>query len=328
MATIRKRGDKWQAQVRKTGAKTLSKSFFNKRDAERWAREREAAIDLGQPDLYEDRHLTLGDVLVRYQAEITPAKKGRDAENRRLNRLRNDDIARVSIASLDGPTLCQFRDRRLNDGKRACQYDLVLIRHALEIGRKEWALPIRTNPVDEIRVPNGIRARHRRLLPDEFDRLKQAAPLTRNPLTLPAVELAIETAMRRSELLKLRWGDVDVAARLAHLDDTKNGQPRSVPLTDRALSILETLPRVSDRVLPITEVALRQSWERLVARAGIEDLHFHDLRHEAISRFFERGLTIPEVALISGHKDPRMLFRYTHLKPENVVAKLNALEAA
>ncbi|MDJ0933525.1 site-specific integrase [Breoghania sp.] len=177
-------------------------------------------------------------------------------------------------------------------------------------------------------MPNGIRARHRRLLSGEFDRLKQAAPLTRNPLTLPAVELAIETAMRRSELLELRWEDVDAAERLAHLEDTKNGQPRSVPLTDRALSILEHLPRVSDRVLPLTETALRQSWERLVARAGIEDLHFHDLRHEAISRFFERGLTIPEVALISGYKDPRMLFRYTHLKPENVVAKLNALEAA
>ncbi|MDA0341679.1 MAG: tyrosine-type recombinase/integrase [Proteobacteria bacterium] len=68
--------------------------------------------------------------------------------------------------------------------------------------------------------------------------------------------------------------------------------------------------------------AVRLSWGRLTHRAGIEDLHFHDLRHEAISRFFEMGLSVPEVALISGHRDPRMLFRYTHLRAEDVARKL------
>ena len=64
------------------------------------------------------------------------------------------------------------------------------------------------------------------------------------------------------------------------------------------------------------------AWQRLVRRANIQDLHFHDLRHEAVSRFFEMGLTVPEVALISGHRDARMLFRYTHLRAEDIVAKL------
>ena len=76
-------------------------------------------------------------------------------------------------------------------------------------------------------------------------------------------------------------------------------------------------------ILPVTETALRKSWERLVKQAGINDFRFHDFRHEAISRFFEIGLSVPEVALISGHKDVRMLFRYTHLKAADVVSKLN-----
>jgi integrase len=72
----------------------------------------------------------------------------------------------------------------------------------------------------------------------------------------------------------------------------------------------------------MTELALRQSWERLVKRAGVNGFRFHDFRHEAISRFFEMGLSVPEVALISSHRDARMLFRYTHLKVENVVTRL------
>jgi integrase len=96
------------------------------------------------------------------------------------------------------------------------------------------------------------------------------------------------------------------------------------PLTETALQILDGLPINSDRTFPITTNAFRLAWDRVRARAGITDLHFHDLRHEAISRFFERGLNVPEVALISGHRDPRMLFRYTHPKPHVIAEKLKA----
>ena len=133
--------------------------------------------------------------------------------------------------------------------------------------------------------------------------------------------------MRRGELLKLRWIDVDLDKGLALLPDTKNGHSRQVPLTPAARATLSRLPRCSERVLPITDTALRQAWDRLVDRAGITNLRFHDLRHEAVSRFFERGLNVAEVALISGHRDPRMLFRYTHLKPQHVADKLIASAA-
>jgi integrase len=134
----------------------------------------------------------------------------------------------------------------------------------------------------------------------------------------PLITLAIETGMRRGELRSIRWKDVDQTARTIRILKTKNGHPRTIPLTPKAIEILASLERKDERVFPVTPNAVRLAWERLRKRAGLEDLRLHDLRHEAVSRFFEYGLTVPEVALISGHHDPRMLSRYTHLRPEKV----------
>jgi len=135
------------------------------------------------------------------------------------------------------------------------------------------------------------------------------------------VELAVETAMRRGELLNTRYEHLQNG--LLSIPITKTGVPRTIPLTPRALTVIKALPRsISGHFLPTSANALRLSWERAKRRAMIEDLHFHDLRHEAISRFFEMGLSIPEVALISGHKDYRMLARYTHLRAEDLMGKL------
>src|SRR5262249_22368774 len=141
---------------------------------------------------------------------------------------------------------------------------------------------------------------------------------------LPTViELAVETGMRRSELLGMRWDDVDLQARTVRLRNTKNGHPRTVPLSTRALGVIKETPRCGDTVFVVSANALRLAWERLRRRAGVSGLRFHDLRHEAVSRFFEKGLSVPEVAMISGHRDPRMLFRYTHPKAEEVATKLS-----
>jgi integrase len=128
--------------------------------------------------------------------------------------------------------------------------------------------------------------------------------------------------MRRGELLSIQWRDVDLSNRTVRIRQTKNGHERTIPLTTKAVSVLRDLPSRSDRLLPVSGNTARLAWERLKRRAGISDLRFHDLRHEAISRFFELGLNVPEVAMISGHRDPRMLFRYTHPKPELVAPKL------
>jgi len=144
----------------------------------------------------------------------------------------------------------------------------------------------------------------------------------RSPLLAPIIRFAIETGMRRGEIVNVRWEDIDFETSTLHIPITKNGHSRTIPLTEEAGGILKALPSADERVFPVSGNAIRLAWDRLKRRVGIEDLHFHDLRHEAISRFFEMGLSVPEVALISGHRDYRMLFRYTHLRAEDVAKKL------
>jgi integrase len=146
---------------------------------------------------------------------------------------------------------------------------------------------------------------------------------------LPVLIIAIETGMRRSELLSLTWADIDLHARVAHLRLSKNGDARDIPLLRRAVRTLEDLrssPR-GESVFPITANAVRLGFERIRTRAGCSDLRFHDLRREAITRFIERGLNIIEASYISGHRDVRMLSRYVAPQVESLIAKLDRIEA-
>ncbi len=130
--------------------------------------------------------------------------------------------------------------------------------------------------------------------------------------------------MRRSEILALTWDNINLERRVAFLPLTKNGSSREVPLSDKAIQVLkEQLPYLTEQPFPINANTFRLAWDRLRSRAGLIDFRFHDLRHEAISRFFEMGLSVPEVALISGHKDVKMLMRYTHLRADDLARKLN-----
>ena len=130
--------------------------------------------------------------------------------------------------------------------------------------------------------------------------------------------------MCRSEILKLKWSDIDFKNGFAPLYDTKNGEDRKVPLTKKCVRLLQKVPQSHEKVFPITANCLSLPWGRARAKAEVKDLRFHDLRHEAVSSFFEMGMSVPEVVLISGHKDVRQLLRYTHLNPTNVFKKYKA----
>jgi integrase len=285
--------------------------------------EQEERIERGLFGSIKPSEVTLGELLQRYSQQITPAKRGAKTVQRRLNRLINDSISDYSIEQLTSKTLASFRDRRLIDGQRTYQYDLILIRHCLKIAISEWGLMLSVNPVDKIKKPPSPKARERRLKNGGYQRLKAASKLTLNPHIWPIVIFAIETGMRRGEILGLTWDNIDLKRRTAFLPLTKNGSSRAVPLSTDAVSILQQQrSRTGLHPFPVTSNAFRLAWDRLRGRAGLNDLRFHDLRHEAISRLFEMKLTIPEVALISGHKDVKMLFRYTHMRVDSVVSKL------
>ena len=323
MATFRKRNGKWQVIVRHKSIGTVSQSFIAKTQAVKWALEQEERIERGVFGCIEPSEIALSELLQRYSKEITPAKRGAAIEMYRLRRLINDPISSLSIDQLTSQALASFRDKRLRDGHRACQLDLILIRHCLRIAISEWGLMLSVNPVDQIKKPPSPKARQRRLNGGEYERLEATSNLTQNPHIWPIVVFAIETGMRRGEILGLEWDNIDLKRRTAFLPLTKNGSSREVPLSPKAISVLQQQrPRTKTHPFPVNSNAFRLAWGRLRSRAGLNDLRFHDLRHEAITRFFELGLSIPEVALISGHKDVKMLFRYTHLKVDSLVSKL------
>ena len=314
MASFRKRSNLWQAQVRSKHIGSISKSFHKKSEAQKWAKEQEVLMQSGQWSRVNQSSLTLHDLMTKYKNEITPKKRGHEVEDRRLRRLlREKEIMKVPLKRLLPHILASFRDRRLKDGVRACQYDLVLIRHAWNIALIEWGWNIGDNPTQKIRLPKNNPPRERRLKPGEYERLKKASSHTKVWYLWPIIEFAIETGMRRSEILNMKWEHLGIDNKRVLLPMTKNGSSRWVPLSEKAIKILKNVPSSTDHVFPITDVALRQSWERLRNRANLIDFTFHDLRHEAISRMFEKGLNVPEVASISGHKTASQLFRYVQV---------------
>ena len=316
MASIRKRNGLWQAQVRSKYSGSTSKSFHRKTDAERWATAQEALMQSGQWQEKMPSHFTIGSMLKRYLETVTPIKRGKAQETRRLHRLLRE--ARLMSISLDQAKPCvfaDFRDRRIHDGVRACQYDLVLMRHAWNMAHVEWGWPLPDNPISLIWMPKNNPPRERRLKDGEFERLKVAAEKSRLWYLWPIVVLAIETTMRRGEILGLRWEDIDLDKKTAFLPMTKNGSSRWVPLNDEAAAKLTKAPKETDRPFPVTDVAFRQAWDRLRTRANITDLTFHDLRHEAISRMFDSGMKIHEVMAVSGHRTASQLFRYVQTFP-------------
>lgn len=337
MASVRKRNDKWQAQVRRIGHTPRSKTFINRADALRWIRQTEQELDRAalayDPSILE--RMTVADLLLRYACEVTPGKRGYASEAKRIEVFLRHDWANLTLARITPQVFTRHRDKRLREVEAGTVIrELGLLRAVFEVARREWDIPLQRNPLANVRKPKAASGRNRRLHANELTALLAACADSRNDWLEPGITLAVETGMRRGEILNIKRADLNTDARLLSIPETKTDIPRIIPLSDRAVQILQPMldkANVTDsRLFPVSANAFRLAWERCKHRAakqmpGIIDLRFHDLRHEAVSRFFELGLNVPEVAAISGHKDPRMLFRYTHLKPEDIVAKLRGL---
>jgi len=324
MATYRKRKKRWTAQVRRSGYPSTSKTFSIKRDAEIWAHEIERKMERGE-DVSErpSATTTLGALLDKYLEMVTPHKKGASVEALRLGKIKRQKISSINIYRLRAVDAARYRDMRLAEVSTATvRKEMLLLNHVIEIARREWGFEI-DNPMSLIRKPPEPQGRVRRLETGEEEKLLNALSESRNVWVEPLVRFALETAMRRGELLSLRWDDVDFSRRVIQLQETKNGKSRSVPLSTSAVSVLHRIRGCSsERVFPTTIYGIRCVWRAAVQRARIENLRFHDLRHEATSRLFEKGLNMMEVAAITGHRDLRMLQRYTHLRAEDLATKL------
>ncbi|MGD7354343.1 tyrosine-type recombinase/integrase [Ralstonia pseudosolanacearum] len=259
MASIRQRGNKWQARIARMGFPPEVKTFGTRQDAERWARSIETEMDRGS---YVSRSgaesATLGDVLERYIVDVCPSMRGGAEDTIRLRAMSRTRLAKLSMAALTPMAVAAYRDERLKQVQpgtviRELAYLSAIINHA----RREWGINV-TNPVASVRKPPTPQGRDRVLTAEEEYQLLAALAPTgrRNPWLRPMTILSLETAMRRGELLSLRWSNIDLENQTAFLPMTKNGTARTVPLSRKAVHLLRELPRCIDgRVFPINAPA-------------------------------------------------------------------------
>ena len=315
----------WQTHIRRRGYPAQVRTFDTKAEAQAWAAMVESEIARGVfVSRAEAERTTLTEALDRYEREVTPHKKSAYDERYKLKAWRTSNLSRRSLASIQGKDLAAWRDAEIRRGSSAStvRRKLALFSHLFEIARKEWGMESIINPVDNIRLPPPGQPRTRRLVDDEEARLLATAKTYSGEIG-PIITLAIETAMRRGEISAMQWENLDRKSRVLLLPETKNGTPRRVPLSSRALAALERLPRrIDGKVWDMKPDSISQAFERVCLSAGVEGLTFHDLRHEATSRLFEKGLNPMEVAAITGHKTLQMLKRYTHLRAEDLVGRL------
>lgn len=317
----------YRTQVRLRGHEHLSKTFARKTDAEAWREATRTAIRQGNVISTEAGRTTLYEALERY-ANDEDRKKKKDAA-RELNRIKawqRHPLAKHFLSRLRGPQFAAHRNARREEGvaENTIALELKLISKLYKIARQEWGMEGLRNPIKDVGMPGGSNERSRRFEGDEEERLL-AALAKEGAYLAPATSFAIESAMRQGEILGLTWADIDLDKRIAKLSDTKNGTAREVPLSPKASEILKDLPRSLEpgaRVFPVRQDVLIRAFKRACEAAGIVNLKFHDARHEAASRLFERGLNVAEVAAITGHKTWSQLRRYTQLKAEDLARKL------
>jgi integrase len=276
----------------------------------------------------EAERTTVAELLDRYLREVTPGKASGDREALRIALLKRH-FGVTYLANLTSRQIASYRDFRLGQGRAGATVvkELNTLSHAIDTGRRDWGIYLAENPVKLVRRPKTAPGRDRRLQSGELDRLLEACRTGRKKALADMVLLAIETGMRLGELLSLDWSHIDLQQRTAHLPHTKNGDARTVPLSSAALSILSKRRPESrcGRVFPhwSRATSFEHTWRRAVAKADLPNLRFHDLRHEAASRLFERGLHPIQVAAITGHRTLQMLKRYTHLKATDLALLLD-----
>lgn len=340
MASITKRGRYWRAQIIRKGYPAQYRTFDTEAEAAAWARQIENEMDRGVfTSRIEAERTTLSEALERYWHEVCVHKRHPDKERRRVDHWLKQPLAKYSLANLRGAEFARYRDDRRQQGRadNTIRIELAMISHLFEVARKEWGMESLQNPVKNIRMPAGSAERDRRLRPGEYELIKAELAKSSNPWVQHLFDFAIETSLRQGMLFKLRWSWVtidDVSCRgviivPAEFRSTGNkGVPGGIPLSSRAVKALQSLPRTgSDHIFDTTQNALVMVWKKALRRLNIHDLRWHDLRHEATSRLFEKGLHPIEVASITGHKSMVMLRRYTHLNPMELAKKLNGSRA-
>ena len=340
MATIRKNGSSWQAIIRKKGFKQQSKAFPLKKDAIAWANVKESELVRGTfVDTATADSTSFAECLDDYEKEQTQAgRRSLKQLKSQLQIIRRSDLVSLSLANVTPADIVKFQKQRMATGIKTATYikDHNLLHTIFETIQRGWGIHLpKGNPVKLISKPKHKDpiSRSRRLEAGEEKLIFKYLEDHTDHIDL-VVRFALITGMRRSEILNIRFGDINTAKREINVLVTKTDNPRTIPMLQGLQSAIRWRTRqitnkegqntiTPDRKLfSVKPDSVSNAFKKACAKGGIKDLTLHDLRHEAISRLFEQGLDMMEVSSISGHKSFDMLKQYTHLRPQGILDKL------
>ena len=333
MASIIQRGEVWLAFIRRKGRKSISKSFPTKTKAQVWARQVESEMDTMQfKDARGLTGITVKQLIERYISEIggiTPFRRTKLVTLNTWIRTHGD----LTLAELNADKLIMWATDRAKEVSGATiAVDLAYLGVVLRTAKELWRLPVDDSIARTARgslkylgVSAKSKHRERRPTQKEIDDICLHFTVKRNQ-KVPMEDLilfAVETAMRLGEIINLRWEDLNEKDKTIIIRDRKHptekqGNDQEVPLLGTAFNIVQKQPKTDVRIFPIAEGTPSSLFPRACKELGIIDLRFHDLRHEGVSRFFEQGYRIEQVSLLSGHRDWKMLARYTQVKAKDL----------
>jgi integrase len=342
MATISKRGTSWFVQIRRKGHKSISKSLPTKGLAQEWARKIEREIDT--QDFQDGRAIsstTVSDLIDRYSREMQNTKPFGRNKRAVLESLKQHLGMRTIPEITSEIILEHVKTRQLDKpngdpgaGGVTISVELTYLGAVFKAAKQLWKLPIDTDAISAARTSmryQGLqmksKERTRRPTEEEIKRLCAffAAKGSRQKVPMPdLIRFAIATAMRLGEIINLQWSDLNESDRTIIIRNRKHpqqkqGNDQEVPLLGDAFSIIEKQPKGEDqRIFPVADGTVSSIFPRACAALGILDLRFHDLRHEGVSRLFEQGYRIEQVAVVSGHRDWKMLARYTQIRAKDL----------
>jgi len=335
MASIQKRNGSYRVRIKRAGQSTLSQSFSTRNEALQWVKETQAKVDLGLYEAPPVKSLTsFSEAAVCYRDTHSIHKKIVRSETYRLNILikRWGDLP---IGQVNKAAILELRDELLSNGRSGdtVNHYFNTISKLFQMLNDEWDLPI-PNPIKGIKRMPPSQGRSKRANESVEQLLLSTCQKLNFSILGSIIKFAIQTGMRRGEISGLSWCDVDLVKRKAYLHQTKNGEPRQVPLSKDAITVLDGLKALgTNEVFPMSMNVLRNQFERVRNMAEKDwdesganpfaDLRFHDLRHEALSRLSDAGLNVIELSYISGHKTMAMLKRYTHPSHQAILKKID-----
>lgn len=338
MASITQyRGKTWRVVIRRTGFPSVSKTFTNKAMAQEWARKTESEMDARTFQAVRATHKdTIRAVFEKFREEVVPNRNGARWENVRINRfLKEASWMDRRVDQLRAVDIRDWRNERLKEVSAATvNREMNLISGIFSHAIKEFGTPMPVNPCHQVSRPAGHdKARSRRWSQGEIDAILKATdwaedkrPTSAREYVPWAVLLAIETAMRLGELTSMTVADFDPENRAVHLERTKNGDPRSVPLSTKALKWLTFLVEgraADEKIIPYTSESVGVYFREVRDAVGLSDLRFHDTRHEAATRLSKKLSNVLELSAVTGHRSLASLRRYYNPLPSELASKLD-----